>query len=74
MYDETYVPSAFTSVAESEATPKPKCFLCDKVLTNARMKPNYLKEHLKSVYPKNMFEKARTLPKTWICPRNSGAE
>ena len=75
-YSENYVAFGFTFVTDSDGSERPQCFLCGKVLANASLKPAKLKEHLKSIHPKNAldsvdsfrskkarFEKSGTLPK-----------
>ena len=75
-YSENYVAFGFTFVTDSDGSQRPQCFLCGKVLANASLKPAKLKEHLKSIHPKNAldsvdsfcskkarFEKLGTLPK-----------
>ena len=75
-YSEDYVAFGFIFVTDSDSSERPQCFLCDKVLANASLKPAKLKEHLTSIHPKNAlnsvdsfrskearFEKVGTLPK-----------
>ena len=71
-YSENYVAFGFTFISNSDGSERPQCFLCGKVLANASMKPAKLKEHLKSMHPKNALDSVESFPSKNVRFEKSG--
>lgn len=52
-WNDDYIAFGFTCVTEEDGTERPKCMVCNVVLSNGNLKPSGMREHIKSTRHQN---------------------